>query len=148
MGRSLYPDPQWDKLAQLWEEFYPPSRLDDTRRRLLGILEATIPSFVEVLVHHRPIALNGHSLKEVLPVVERQPAELRKHWQAWQASPIVRRRTSPSLAFAVLGQAKVDGQLPSEREGTLVSEMLTRWAVSNSISSLASCLSQRVELVN
>src|SRR6516225_1883735 len=35
IGDGLYPHPQWQRVARLWESYYPTAGLDDERRRLL-----------------------------------------------------------------------------------------------------------------
>ena len=66
MGRELYPHPQWGKLAELWESFYPMAGLTEHKRELFSAMEKSIPRFVAVLVNHRPEKLRGKSLIEVL----------------------------------------------------------------------------------
>ena len=73
LGRAPHPHPQWDRLETLWESLYPIAGLDEERTRLIGILEQTLPSFVALMVNHRPRALRGSSLGEALSVAERQP---------------------------------------------------------------------------
>jgi len=139
MGRALYPDPQWDSAARVWEAFYPTDGLEPAGRRLLTILESTIPSFVDILVNHRPKLLRGNSLKEALPVNERQPAKLRRLWQVWRKDAVQMRRARPALVFAVLGQAKVDGLLEADRESRMVGEFLNHWALARGLWSLVPC---------
>ena len=69
IGQALYPHPQWARLAELWESFYPLEGLDGERRQLFAILEAAMPGFVTLLVNHRPrasarqIAGRGHGYR-------------------------------------------------------------------------------------
>jgi hypothetical protein len=128
-GRALWPEPQWDGLARLWESFYPRDGLDSMRARVIALLEATIPAFVRLVIHHRPRALRGASLAEALRVQDRSPERLRKLWTAWGRTSSLAPRTAPSLALAVLGQARADGVLPSEREGGDTARLLTAWAL-------------------
>jgi len=139
IGEALYPDPQWNSLAKVWESFYPATGLETAGRKLLAILDATIPSFVQVLINHRPRSLRGDSLKEALPVSERQPAQLRKLWEIWKTDVIRMRRARPALVFAVLGQAKVDGRLEALRESHMVGAFLNHWALRRGLWSLAPC---------
>src|SRR5262249_38459763 len=110
MGEALYPHPQWRRLADLWQSFYPLDRLAPEHRQLLLRLEESMPGFVAVLINHRPKALRGRSLGEALGVSSRQPAQLAALFRAWNDAPAEMYRTSPSLVFAVLGQASADGQ--------------------------------------
>jgi hypothetical protein len=136
-GRALWPDPQWDGLARLWESFYPRDGLDPMRARVIALLEATIPAFVGLVIHHRPRALRGASLAEALRTQDRSPARLRALWAAWARTPSLAPRTAPSLALAVLGQARADGVLASEREGNDTARLLTAWAIGQALGSAA-----------
>src|SRR5215510_3113028 len=99
MGNALYPHPQWAGLANVWESFYPRTDLDAARLKVLSVLEATLPAFVSVLINHRPRSLNGRSLKEIMPVSERQPAQLTQFYESWGGSPLRMREAAPTLAF-------------------------------------------------
>jgi hypothetical protein len=129
IGQALYPHPQWERLAQLWASYYPPAGLNAERRQLLTTLQVTMPGFVALLVNHRPQALHGRSLLEVLEVRQRQPARLAGLYQAWGAAPGKMYHTSPSLVFAVLGQARADGKLSPESESAILVKLLTYWAL-------------------
>jgi hypothetical protein len=124
-------------MAQLWESFYPLEGLDETTRALLVALEAGIPSFVTLLVNHRPKLLRGASLREVMAVHERTPERLSAYFSAWRRSPRLMRETRPSLAFAVLGQARAEGRLSPEREGRMLSYLLTYWALRSTLDASA-----------
>jgi hypothetical protein len=128
-GQALWPHPQWGRLARTWESFYPKDGLDPARARLIELLEATLSAFVTLAVQHRPARLRGASLIEALEVRERSPAILRALFRAWRSTPQAAAATAPSLAFAVLGQARADGALPPETEGDLTARLLTVWAV-------------------
>lgn len=142
MGAALYPHPQWQRLAETWEQFYPREGLDQERRKLLSILEATMPSFVALLVNHRPKALRGNSLKEVVASADRQPTRLAAMHQAWRASPEKMRAAPPILVFAVIGQARVDGAITPEAESRLLAELLTHWATHGALNVSAECSGQ------
>src|SRR5262245_28725177 len=73
IGHALYPHPQWQRLANLWEAYYPVAGLDDQRRQALRSLETSMPEFVRVLINHRPEALRGRSLIEAMATEERSP---------------------------------------------------------------------------
>jgi hypothetical protein len=139
MGQALYPHRQWPALARLWESFYPTAGLDDETRALLVKLEAGIPGFVNLLVNHRPKALRGRSLMEVMSVAERQPARLAAIYQSWQTSPTQMRAAPPTLVFAVIGQARADGQISPEQEGHLLAKLLTHWALRSTLDTSAIC---------
>jgi hypothetical protein len=43
MGNNLYPHPQWQKLAVLWESLYPLRGEDERKARVFAELEETMP---------------------------------------------------------------------------------------------------------
>jgi hypothetical protein len=142
MGRALYPHPQWDSWAALWESYYPTDGLEERTRRVLTTLEGTIPGFVSLLVNHRPRALRGKSLSEVLAVEERQPHRLQARYRAWAASPETMRSVPPTLAFAVIGQARATGEMSPEEESNLLANLLSYWAVRSALDISALCGTQ------
>jgi hypothetical protein len=133
LGERLYPHPQWRQLSELWEALYPRTNLDEGRRLTLAALEATIPRLVQLLIEHRPAALHGRSLGEVMPLAERQPAQLAAYHRAWRGQHEHLRDAAPSLAFAILGQARLRGQLNPEDESRTVSKLLTYWALRSTL---------------
>ena len=143
IGGSLYPHPQWPTLSRLWESFYPLEGLDEERRQLLLDLQASIPAFVSVLINHRPPALRGRSLIDVMAVHVRQPARLAAYFRAWQADTDRMSAAPPSLAFAVIGQARMDGTLSPELESRLLKKLLTSWAMRRALDVPAGALVQR-----
>jgi len=144
MGGTLYPHPQWEAWAALWKSFYPTDGLDGQRLRLLATLEATLPAFVSLLVNHRPKALRGKSLMEVLAVEERQPERLRAYYRAWGTSPDRMGNAPPTLAFAVIGQARADGGLTPEEESNTLANLLTYWAGRSALDISALCATQPI----
>jgi hypothetical protein len=139
MGQSLYPHPQWARIARLWDGFYPADGLAADQQQLLAQLQASMPALVGLLVNHRPPALRGHSLVEVMQVRSRQPAQLARLFRAWSAAPARMYRAAPSLVFAVIGQARADGALSPEDESTLLGRLLTHWALRSTLDSTALC---------
>jgi hypothetical protein len=133
IGNALYPHRQWAELASLWSELYPLPPLDDQRRRLIADLTATMPHFVNVLVNHRPPALGGRSLRSVLPLSTRTPDRLATHYRSWAARPELIRDVAPTLAFAVLGQARIAGALAPEDESRIIGDLLTNWALRSTL---------------
>lgn len=138
IGKALYPHAQWDRLAQLWERYYPTAGLDQRNRALFTVLNEAIPSFVTLLTQHRPKLLRGASLREALAVEQRQPAQLLAHFKAWRSSPRRMRSASPSLTFAVLGQARAEGLLSPELESRMLAYLLTYWALRSTLDISAS----------
>ncbi|WP_377155425.1 hypothetical protein ACFJIX_25565 [Roseateles sp. UC29_93] len=139
MGDALYPHPQWARLAAMWEAFYPTRGLDAESLRLLDRLQALMPAFVSVLVQHRPAALRGRTLAQVLDVAERRPARLSALFRLWTRVPALMYRAPPSLVFAVIGQARCDGRLSPEDESLLLGKLLTHWALASTLDTTQAC---------
>ncbi|HKY30676.1 MAG TPA: hypothetical protein VJM12_22280 [Pyrinomonadaceae bacterium] len=138
IGKALYPHAQWDRLARLWEAYYPTTGLEPAIRTLFATLEAGIPSFVTLLTHHRPKLLRGAALHEVVATEDRQPARLSAYFSAWKNSPRLMRSAPPSLSFAVLGQARAEGRLSPELESRMLAYLLTYWALRSTLDISAS----------
>jgi hypothetical protein len=98
-----------------------------------------MPAFVEMLVDHRPPALRGASLREALEVDKRQPARLSQLFRTAHRNPASLKKLSPSLAFAVVGQARANGELSPEAEAATVSKLLRQWALADTLRSAESC---------
>lgn len=139
MGQAIYPHPQWERIARLWESFYPPAGLPASQRLLLDQLQQTMPGLVGLLVNHRPPALRGRSLIDVMQVHRRQPTALSRFFRAWNRMPALMYRASPTLAFAVLAQARASGELTPEEETTLLSRLLMHWALRSTIDTTVIC---------
>jgi hypothetical protein len=132
-GDSLYPSPQWRQLAQVWTSFYPVGRLPADRVRVIRALLATMPTFVGLVLGHRPAALRGRSLGEVLRMEDRSPDRLLRRYEAWKVDPSAIRRTRPALAFAVVGQARARGLLTPEGEDRLLGRLISHWALQSTL---------------
>lgn len=132
-GRALWPHPQWDWFDRLWLDLYPSSGLDLPRTRMITLLLATMPGLVLALLDHRPPALRGTRLRDALDVQDRSPEQLRMQFQDWRRRPASASNTRPSIALAVLGQARADGSLPGGKEGRLIANLLTAWAVRTAV---------------
>jgi len=130
IGAALYPDPQWQQLAALWSALYPMGpELAADKRATIAALERTMPAFVGLLLGHRSSALRGRSLAEAVSGADRTPAALRRRYQTWNGRFREMRAAAPSLALATLGQARTDGLIAPEREGRLIGDLLTYWAL-------------------
>ena len=141
IGNALYPDSQWARLARIWEELYPPGGLDERRRAVIRGLEATLPEFVETLLDHRPESLGGRRLRDLFPLSERTPVRLRAYMQEARRDPALLRRIPPTLAFAILGQARAEDMITPEQEGDALAHLLTHWAVRSSLDTSILCAS-------
>jgi hypothetical protein len=133
IGNRLYPDPQWKRLAATWRAMYPLSGLRPALTSIIAKLSATIPELVSVLVEHRPPPLRGWSLGEVLRNPELQRDALLRRFALWEAQPSRMKEEPPTLAFAVLGQARASGRLSPERESRLLRRLIELWAVRSSL---------------
>ena len=143
MGRALFPDPQWDRLAALWESFYPidalAPKVGDIHRRL----ERAIPEFVDLLIRHRPAALRGRAIGEVMRLEDRQPHRLAALYRSWTVAPALLRRASPTLVFAVVGQARADGRISPELEARVLAGLLTYWALTSNLDTSEICATRQ-----
>jgi len=142
IGAALYPHQQWERISKLWESYYPLAGLDEKKRQLLSILESAIPALTAVIVHHRPKSLRGHSLGEVLDTARRTPARLRFLFARWQKKPWEMYQASPSLTFATIGQARIEGHLTPEDEGAVLAKLLTHWALRSTLDASEVCANQ------
>jgi hypothetical protein len=141
IGDSLYPHPQWRKVADLWGSYYPIGDLADERRELFGRLENSFPEFISVLTNPVAPSLGGRSLPEAMEVERRSPARLASLFEDWRNAPQQLYRAPPSLAFAVLGQAKANGALSPEDESELLAKLLSFWAMRSTLDGSAYCAS-------
>ena len=148
MGQALYPHPQWDMLARIWEAFYPRDGLDAERQQLFALLENAISRFVRLLLEHRPGSLGGRTLRVAVASIDRQPARLNALHRSWRASPLLMRDAPPSLVFAVIGQAKMDGAITPEEESRVLTELLRYWALKITLDTSAICATIPVNMKN
>jgi hypothetical protein len=139
IGSMLYPHPQWSGVAKLWELYYPLDGIDEERRKIFAMLEESMPEFVELIANHRPGSLRGRSLAEVMPLEERTPERLAGYYQQWGGSVMKMRSAPPTLAFAVLGQARADAKLLPEEESEYISYLLKYWALRSTLDTSAKC---------
>jgi hypothetical protein len=139
IGQALYPDPQWERLTQLWEAYYPLTGLHPDTQQTFAMLERTMPGLVAVLVNHRPRALRGKSLTEALEVRGRQPTVLRAVLARWRTAPQEMYEARPTVAFAVIGQGRADGKISPEEESAVLGKLLAHWALQSTLQALAGC---------
>jgi hypothetical protein len=133
MGEALFPHPQWRRICLLWESFYPLVGLDPSRLRVIRLLEATLPSFVSLLVHHRPQSLRGRSLKDVAASASARPEELARQFTTWRVHQGQLIEQEPTRVLAVIGQARADGRMSAEAESRILSRLLVHWAMGESL---------------
>jgi hypothetical protein len=139
LGKAMYPQPLWEEFANAWESYYPLEGLEPGLQRTLRLLDGTIPALVSLLIHHRPPALKGHSLLEALDLDELQPSRLRAVLQRWRSAPAEMYEARPTLAFAAIGQGRVDARISPEEESLVLGKLLTHWAVTSTLQATAAC---------
>jgi hypothetical protein len=133
LGDRLYPDRQWRRLAAIWESMYPLAGVGPRLASTIVGLRETLPELVTVLVEHRSPRLRGRSLGQVLRNPQLGRVLLLSRFRSWAADPNSMAADPPTLAFAVLGQARASGRLAPEREGHLLHELITHWAVTSAL---------------
>jgi hypothetical protein len=143
VGQALYPHAQWERVASMWASFYPLAGLAPAEAGLFERLRASMATLVQLIAHHRPPRLRGRSLAEVLSAPERAPAGLAHAWRHWQREPAALYRARPSIVFAALGQARIDGRLSPEDESRLLAKLLTHWALASTLQQAARCAAPR-----
>ncbi|TGE28823.1 hypothetical protein [Hymenobacter metallicola] len=129
LGEALYPHPQWAALTRQWQALYPTDGLTASKQKLIRMLVDLLPRFAQLVLNHRSQALREQRLADLFPIAERQPAQLQALFRQWQQQPALREAAAPSLVFAVIGQARADGQLSPPQEYQLLARLLTRWAL-------------------
>jgi len=129
MGAQIYPDKQWQRIEQLWMDLYPISNVDTQSRKIINILLDTADSFTDLIINKRFYSLKGKRLIDCLGAESRQPDQLRSLWNEIENKSIEITNMKPTLAFSVLGQAKVDNKLLASNEGKIISTLLRDWAV-------------------
>jgi hypothetical protein len=139
IGQALFPHPQWARLDGVWRTLYPAALAPPAVRPILADVADLTSAFVQLLLGHRLPALRGKSLLEVLPLSSLQPARLSAEFRQWRERPRLMRTARPSHAFAVLGQARVDGKLTPEEESRFLSRLLKDWALRSSMDFTSEC---------
>ncbi len=139
IGDALYPHPQWRRLAELWRSYYPLDSASEQQAATLGLLDASIAEFVQRVLRHRPQVLGGRSLGEVLRLPDRAPDRLSRAYDLWRRTPRLQSVASPGRAFAVLGQARLDGAISPEAESRSVAGLLKHWALDSALAHARRC---------
>jgi hypothetical protein len=143
IGQALYPQTVWEQLARLWDSYYPLEGLPEDQRRVIAMLERTMPDLIGVLTNLRPPALGGRSLFEALDTRELLPARLQALLARWRVAPQEMYETRPILVFAAIGQGRADGRITPEEEGMVLGKLLTHWAVESTLQAAAGCTAGR-----
>jgi hypothetical protein len=139
IGQTLFPHPQWARLAACWQAFYPLHTTSDDVRAVIEELLQTMPELAGLLAEHRPPSLRGHTLREVLRSPRLEAHRLLATLDQWRLKPRLMRDASPLLVFAVCGQARVAGRLGALEESQLLTRLITRWALRSTEDITALC---------
>ncbi len=116
LGARLFPDPQWERLADTWRQLYPLDAAAPDVRAQFAAREAELPVIADALAGLRFPSL-GRTLAEHLRSSARSPSRLRALFAS-------RAPASPLSALAALGQARADGTLAPEAEALRLDELL------------------------
>ncbi len=116
IGDRLYPDPQWagwPRRGGRCTRWPTPTR---SSPRPWASLRATMPELVSVLVGHRSARLGAAVAGGDAPQPAPGTPALLRRFAGWAAEPALMTAEPPTMAFAVLGQARASGRLSPERE--------------------------------
>lgn len=127
-GNALYPDPQWKNMWEMWRQFYPADDLPEEKKRVIAELEKAEAEFVDMVLRFSPPALKGKSVAAVMPAAQRQPSHLRDYLTQYKKQPDMADSISPTLLFAMAGQAKYDLTLSPGDENSWLTQQLRNWA--------------------
>ena len=143
IGKSLFPDVQWDRLASLWESLYPLSETGRADAAAFRALDRLLPRFVAFLNGFTVPQLNGLTVAQAFPRSDRTPARLRALWARHRTDQTALAQLSPSLACAVIGQAKYDNAIDTVAEVALLRRLLRFWALESTTNAREVCSSLR-----
>jgi hypothetical protein len=127
-GKALFPHLQWDKVWQMWQTFYPIDDLATDKKSILRMLDEEEKNFVQLVLSYTSASLKGKQLAQIFPYAERQPIQLQQLFQVWKKDKDLIENASPTMVFAVLGQAKFDQTINAVEENTLLTQQLRNWA--------------------
>ena len=66
-GRKIYPHFQWEKLWQMWKEFYPLEGLKNETVTVLTDMEKDMTAFVDLVLEHSTKEMKGQQLIKLFP---------------------------------------------------------------------------------
>lgn len=127
-GKKIFPHAQWDKIWKLWKTFYHLEGLKNETLQVLYDLEKEMDSFVDLVLNHSTAEMKGKRLIELFPVMERKPENLKKLYHLWKGKKASLNTMSPTLVFALMGQAKFDFAINAPEESEVLSRQLRQWA--------------------
>lgn len=99
----------------------------------MQVLQQTLPELVNMVLSLQPAMLQGQSLATAFQQQGRSPRRLRQLWSQYQNQPQRLHEVRPTLAFAAIGQARVDGRISPQAESRIISRLLLDWAVKTSL---------------
>jgi hypothetical protein len=138
IGQALYPDPQWEQIAAIWEAFYPLAQAPRSRA-LMALVESVLPEFVSITLDSALPTAGGVSVRSLFPRADRTPGRLRALRPLVRKDPSALASVSPTVGFAVVGQAKFDGAINAWTEATTLSRLLRYWALRSTIDASIAC---------
>jgi len=139
IGNTLYPDPQWAALERVWLQMYPVNSHDDKSKGILRILMDTRVTLASMIKMHRSRSLRGRTLSERLNITDRTPDRLRSIWDRVMVNSSLVNELPPVLAFAVIGQAKMDRRISANDEDKMIEVLLRKWAFERAIDVSKAC---------
>ncbi|TAJ13925.1 hypothetical protein DMA11_06965 [Marinilabiliaceae bacterium JC017] len=125
IGKALYPHPQWDQLISHWKKFYPLKGVHKNTLQIIREVEQTLPAFINLLLNYKVSTLKGRSLRQVFPIKERHPAQLKRMLK----QPAVMKQAAPTLLFAALGQGTYDKKISTSEASERITQHLEKWAL-------------------
>ena len=143
LGARLFPHPQWQRLASMWETLYPLTDAGEQDASAFRALDRIVPRCAELLVTHRPARLDGLMLAQAFPLSDRTPARLRALWHSHRRCPHTLAHLAPTVACATIGQAKFDGWITATAEIALLRRLLRFWALQSTIDAREVCVNAR-----
>ncbi len=143
IGNALYPDQQWQQLADTWDALYPLHQAAPQDAAAFRELERVIPEFAALLAGFRPSTLGGMALGQAFPLADCAPARLRSVWQEQRRNKGTLALLPPTQACAAIGQAKFDGWISATEEVALLRRLLRFWALHSTIDARTVCAQAR-----
>lgn len=129
-GTHLFPNKQWNDIRQLWHSLYDTTHISEEHKTFTNTLLQLAPSFVSLVCNHESELLKGHKLVDIFNYKDRRPQQLNQYFDSWKQSPKMIFKATPSLVFAVIGQAKWDKKISVKQECEILTKLLKHWALS------------------
>lgn len=127
-GELLFPSAAWKNIWDLWQQFYTLGDLPKEKVILIEALLELRTDFINLVHFHKVKSLKGKTVGSIFPIQERQPEKLGQIFQHWEKHPFLMKKAPPTLVFAVLGQAKFNGEVSPIKESKMLTQQLRNWA--------------------